>query len=111
MREARAVQCDAHARREDGIDETAGIANHQEAVASQLLHRIAVSPSSLKGRIRFALRNVSSIIGRVPTELQKNFSRSSLDLAKFFFCVTTPMLVTSSEIGICQIQVFEIGRK
>ena len=61
--------------------------------------------------MRSDLRSVSAIRGRLPTVSQKNFSRSSFDLAKFFFCVTTPRLVTVSVIGICQIQVFEIGRK
>ena len=42
---------------------------------------------------------------------QKNFSRDWADFSKFLFWVTTPTLVTVLLMGICQIQLFLIGRK
>ena len=45
------------------------------------------------------------------THSQKKASRASRSLGKFFFCVTTPMLVIVSVIGICQTHELLIGRK
>ena len=42
MRESRAVQGNAHAGRKNRVHETPGIADHQEAVAAKLLHRVAI---------------------------------------------------------------------
>ena len=83
-----------------------------EAIAANLVHGVAVVAFFLeRTHLLRALRALSSSSGRLATVPRRTSPRSSFDLAKFFFWVTTPMLVTVSVMGICQIHVLVMGRK
>ena len=94
------------------IHEARRVSDQQEAIATDLRHRVAVVALVLQGvqpaSPAFAAARSA---GRDARHSQKNCSRDSRLFAKFAFWVTTPMLVIPSLIGICHTQVFEMGKK
>jgi len=89
------------------LDRTNELISDNRGKGEDTLDNLRVTARTLADR----RRELAEAADVLPTAFQKNSWRSCRDLAKFFFCVTTPMLVTESVIGICQIQVFEMGRK
>ena len=94
-----------------GSTNLAGIADQHEPIAGSLLHGVAIVAFFLEGTNTLRLAQSVWIQRTASYRLPEETLRVSLAGRKFFFCVTTPMLVISSVIGICHTQVLVIGRK
>src|SRR5258706_3088885 len=87
VRESRAVQCDADASGEDGIDETSRIANQNQAITGELLHRVAVVAFILEGmHLHRALRLEAFVEFRAALDaLPEEFLARFLALGEILF--------------------------